>query len=495
MLNHTEVRSGAYYDSVVLMRLSDGLRQVDGVQQSLVAMGTELNLALLGDLDFDTSALGSLSTADMIVAIRAGSQGDIDQALAWLSEALVASAATPPSGSSDSPPRTLGRAAKAANANIVIISIPGANVVPEAVDAIRAGAATMIFSDGVSIQDERRLKQVADDAGVLVMGPDCGTALVGGVALGFANKVRAGTIGIVAASGTGAQHLSCLLDAQGLGISHILGVGGRDLHDDVGGLSTLRALALLDADPGTDRIVLVSKPPGSETALEVRAAADALSTPVTIGLLGPSGPDLTQLAQSVTEALDKQFTTPRVDLQTSQNYEPGLLAGLFSGGTLASEARQLFAGTIGHITDIDEFGPAPTPTSIASHEAHVLVDLGDDRMTVGRPHPMIDSIVRRDILVGLATDASRCRHVFLDVVLGYAAAPDPAGDLADAISRFLDAHIGNTVTATVVGTNADPQGLDTQRAALLELGCDVFESNAMATAAVEARLTTEIDNG
>ena len=66
---------------------------------------------------------------------------------------------------------------------------------------------------------------------------------------------------MVAASGTGAQHLTCLLDDAGMAVSHVLGVGGRDLSAAVGGRSAITALRMLDADPGTDHIVLISKPP------------------------------------------------------------------------------------------------------------------------------------------------------------------------------------------------------------------------------------------
>ena len=160
----------------------------------------------------------------------------------------------------------------------------------------------MVFSDNVPLEQEVALKEYAGRAGLLVMGPDCGTAVVGGVGLGFANVVRPGPVGIVAASGTGAQHLMALLDGAGVGVSHCLGVGGRDLSAEVAGRSTLQALDLLDADASTELIVVVSKPPAAEVAEAVRARASALGTPVLFGLLGAGQPDLTATAASVVQA-------------------------------------------------------------------------------------------------------------------------------------------------------------------------------------------------
>ena len=198
-------------------------------------------------------------------------------------------------------------ATTAPDAALVLLSVPGSSVIGEALDAIAAGRHVMIFSDNVPVDQEVALKTAADAAGVLVMGPDCGTAIIGGVGLGFANTLRDNDsgprVGVVAASGTGAQQLTCLLDDAGVAVSHVLGVGGRDLSEAVAGRSTLSALRMLEADPGTDHIVLISKPAHAATAVAVLAAAAASGTPVTSVLLGPGGPDITAGVERVLAAV------------------------------------------------------------------------------------------------------------------------------------------------------------------------------------------------
>src|SRR5580704_9603583 len=97
----------------------------------------------------------------------------------------------------------------------------------------------MIFSDNVPIAEEASLKHEARERGLMVMGPDCGTAIIGGVPLAFANAVPRGDIGIIGASGTGIQEVSTLIARAGRGVRHAIGTGGRDMHAEVGGLTTL----------------------------------------------------------------------------------------------------------------------------------------------------------------------------------------------------------------------------------------------------------------
>ena len=241
MPERTEIRPGTYQDSVVLMQISDRARRVKGIGDCVVAMATDLNLALLAEMGFALKGVESAATSDMVVAIRGTDETSVQTASELIDAALLETrhghldVAAPPTEHPRAKHATLRTTVAAASANLAVISVPGAHVVPEAVDAVLGGANLMIFSDGVSIEHERRLKALADERGLLVMGPDCGTALIGGVGLGFVNEVTHGDIGIVAASGTGAQHLMCLLHASGAGISHVLGVGGRDLRDEIGG--------------------------------------------------------------------------------------------------------------------------------------------------------------------------------------------------------------------------------------------------------------------
>ncbi|MET7464768.1 hypothetical protein ABZS51_30710, partial [Nonomuraea sp. NPDC005501] len=312
------VRAGIYHDSVALMRVSKALAELPGMQVALVAMATELNLAMARDLGFTTPPAGP---SDLLVALRgrdvAQAERELDRLLADLSSSRGASSygassygASSYGGDGEVPsPRTTHSAAGRAreSAGVVLVSVPGEHVLPEALDAVEAGLDVMIFSDGVPVRQEVLLKRLAAERGVLVMGPDCGTAVIAGVGLGFANVLRPGPVGVVAASGTGAQQVTSLLDLAGTGVSHVLGVGGRDLSAEVGGLSAVRALRLLDEDPATELIVLVSKPPDPQVARAVQDVVETLRTPVVPAL--PGHGDLTDAAAPPSEARHWKYMT------------------------------------------------------------------------------------------------------------------------------------------------------------------------------------------
>ncbi len=296
LVEHVEVRSGAYHDSVTLMQASRAVAGLAGIEGALIAMGTELNLDILRGMGF---AMPSAGPNDLVVAVRAVDEAALTRGLDGLDAALSRPTATRSVGGAsgaDVPPRTTGSALRRISASLALVSVPGRFAFAEAMDALEGGVSVLVFSDNVPVEQEVRLKQEAARRGLLVMGPDCGTAVVGGVGLGFANAVRPGPVGLVAASGTGAQQLLCLLDAAGVGVSACLGVGGRDLSAAVGGRSTLQAMAALDADPATELVVVVSKPPAKEVADAVAERAAAMRTPTLLALLGRGQPDLTTVA-------------------------------------------------------------------------------------------------------------------------------------------------------------------------------------------------------
>ena len=308
MTTHVDVRSGAYHDSVTLMQVSRAVGDAPGVEAALVAMATELNLDLLAGMGFPAPQAGP---NDLVVAIRGRDDESVRAGLTALDVALAPRSRAASGGLGQAEPaRTTGAAVARAGASLALISVPGPSAFAEALDALEAGAHVMVFSDNVPVEHEVRLKDEGARRGLLVMGPDCGTAAVGGVGLGFANTVRPGPVGIVAASGTGAQQLMCLLDAAGVGVSHCLGVGGRDLSAAVGGRSTRQALAMLDGDPTTELIVLVSKPPAKQVEEQILAVAGALSTPVQVALLGRGRPDLSAAAQAAAQSAGAGWTEP-----------------------------------------------------------------------------------------------------------------------------------------------------------------------------------------
>ncbi len=525
-MRHVEARAGAYADSVTLMQVTAHAQAVQGVQAALVGMATELNLGLLADLGLQPP--DGAGPNDLLVAIQADDRESLTTALAVVDNALRALPADQ-AGAAGQPPRTTFSAARRAGTGLALISVPGQFAFAEAVDALDAGFDVMIFSDHVPVEQEVWLKDRAADRGLLVMGPDCGTAIVAGIGLGFSHSVPAGPIGLVAASGTGAQQIVCLLDAAGAGVSAVLGVGGRDLSAAVGGRSARAALAALDADPATELIVLVSKPPAEQVAAELIRYAAALATPVQFALIGTGQPDLTAATEAALRATGQRVpawpvwpaageaatAARRAGIgipgstgaagPTDARAGAGALRGLFAGGTLCDEAMVIAAERLGPVYSniplrpqwrLDPRGPAGPRGSRGSSESvasdrsgpwHIMIDFGDDELTAGRPHPMIDQGQRLDRLAAEAADPATA-VIMLDVVLGHGAHPDPAAEIAPAI---VAAHAARAASAAGFGTelavvvsliaaSSDPQGLTAQATALAAAGAHVFASNAQA---------------
>lgn len=467
MSRQVELRAGVYVDSVTLMQVSRRVADLPGVTRALVGMATELNLELIVGMGFEAPA--EATPNQMLIAVEAEDREALDAGVAEVEVAIRASTeTTSTSFGAAAAPLTIRAAARDTGATVALISTPGRYAFAEAIDAIDAGLHTMIFSDNVSLEQEVALKRYAEDTEVLVMGPDCGTAVIGGVGLGFANVVRPGPVGIVAASGTGAQQLMTLLGHSSVGVSHCLGVGGRDLSAAVGGRSTVRALDLLAADEDTEIVVLVSKPADEAVTAMVREHAGSLTKPVVFGLLGVGGANLTQVAERVVTACGHEWQPPEEYAGVVTHGRPGgFLRGLYAGGTLRDEAMLIASAELGPIGD-----------DLRS-DGHAMVDFGDDRFTEGRPHPMIDGSIRAERLRTEVADADT-GVILLDVVLGYAASSDPAGELVDPVAAATAAGI--PVVVAIIGGPDDPQGFAEQVRALHEAGAWVCVSNAVAAA-------------
>jgi FdrA protein len=487
MKDHVELRSGAYADSVTLLQVSRAVQAAPGVVAAQVAMATGLNLEVLEGMGF---AVPASSPNDMVVALRLDDDADVASALAAVDAALAPT--RPAAGDTTvAPPRTTASALRRTDGDaLALVSVPGASATVEAMDALEAGRDVMVFSDNVPVAEEVALKQYAASRGALVMGPDCGTAVVDGVGLGFANAVRPGRIGIVAASGTGCQQLLALLHHagadlatrghDGVGVRHALGVGGRDLSAAVGGRATREALRRLDADPDVDLVVVVSKPPAPEVAEALARDTEALATPVELGLLGRGQRDLTAVAEAVLQRLGHE--APAWPVHGTDNSGPAtgpLLRGLFVGGTLCDESMLLATETLGPIRSNIPLSDDLALGDDLLVDDHTMVDFGDDALTQGRAHPMIDPTLRNEQLARAAADPAT-GVILLDLVLGHGAEPDPAALLAPAIAEARrDRQV--PVVVSLVGTDLDPQGLDATRDALVAAGAEVHLSNASAT--------------
>jgi FdrA protein len=500
-----------YRDSVSLMQIAARLRAVEGIEDAAVVMMTPANLALLDDVGLSVASTDARPSDLLIVAVGRDRES-VDAALETGRSALSERSDTTPRGDvEDEPSRSIVMAAsRLGGADLVVISTPGEFAPYEAEKSLRLGANVMLFSDGIDVEEERRLKLLADERGLLVMGPDCGTAIVNGVPLGFANEVRRGSIGIVGAAGTGIQAVICAIDNLGGGVSHAIGTGGHDLHERVGGISMLRGITLLGEDEQTEVIVLVSKPPEPATADRVVRAAVRTGKQVVVCFLGASTTDLpaevhradtleaaAELAVGLvggTGVATHQGEPPLVAFAPSQQY----LRGLYSGGTLCFEATMILGAMFDAVSSNTPIGAAKRLDDPWRSSGHTLVDLGDDVFTRGRPHPMIDHTIRNERLLAEARDPETA-VVLLDVVLGHGSHPDPASAMASTIAeaRGIAAAAGRDlpIVATVVGTQGDPQGLTGQLEALRGHGvhAETTHGAALRTVAQLLNLAEEDD--
>lgn len=494
-----------YVDSVVQLAGTRAMRQVDGVEWAAAAMATPANLETLETEGFDLTELRSAGANDLFLAVRAES----DEAVTAAREAAEATMFAPRAGGGQAvgerPARTLTEALnRAPDTNVAVISVPGDYAALEAHKALSAGLDVLLFSDNVSVDDEVELKDRANRLGRLVMGPGAGTAMLGHTCLGFANVVRSGRVAVAAAAGTGAQEAASLVDRWGAGVSHVIGLGGRDLTAAVGGRMALSAVRRLVEDDETDVILLVSKPPAPEVAHAVVEAAKGKQ--LIAALIGvpadfavPDGVVLTrtleagavaavaaagQAAPPVATGLAERVRELAAELPAQRT----LVRGLFSGGTLCYESLVILADVLGPVysnTPIDPSLGLTGPSGPVG--AHTCLDLGEEEYTKGRPHPMIDPQARIELLREQGTDPS-VAAIILDVVLGYGAHPDPAAELAPVCAE-ITAGGGPKIITYVLGTERDPQNLAAQRRAFAEAGCLVTETAARASLAAAALAT------
>jgi len=492
-----------YHDSVFLMRVAKKLSEQKGILQAAAFMGTDKNKVLLAEIGIHGADISAATPNDLILAVKADSQqflsALLDNLSQWLQPEQSRGAATTR--------LTLDEAVvQEPRANLAVVSVPGAYAGRVAQKALEHGLNVFLFSDNVPVPSELSLKEYARARGLIVMGPDCGTALIGGVGIGFANVVRRGPIGVIGASGTGIQEFTTLVHRGGAGISHAIGTGSRDLSDDIGGISVLSALDALESDPTTQIIAILSKPPGPVALSRLRPRILRCQKPLVICFLGlkkdvPFAHPRCQRASTLDEAvaLALQIATghPPPNFHGESPQLPALLRkeqarmkpeqkyirGIFAGGTFCLQAQQILqdAGIFGHSNTPLE-GNLELADSWQSLE-HTLVDMGTDEFTSGRPHPMIDSRLRYARILAEAQDPG-VAVLLLDFILGFNASPDPAGELAPAIAaakKQIQERGGFlSVVASICGTEEDPQGLLRQTKLLEEAGVVVFPSSAQA---------------
>jgi FdrA protein len=492
------VRRDSYHDSARLMRIARDLSALPGITSADVVMGTAANVALLGQAGFPITELLAATPMDMVVALAC----DEGSALAAAEERLAALLAATDLGPKGTEPRARPRSVEEAvclrpAANLISIAVPGPYAAFVANRALDAGRNVFLFSDNVPVDDEIALKARGCEAGLLVMGPDCGTAIIAGTRLGFANRVPRGPVGIVGASGTGTQEVCCLLSRLGVGVSHAIGTGGRDLSSAVNGVMSEFALRLLAADADTRVVVLVAKHPAWEVAARLHHVLASLGKPAVVRYLGEPArapADGVVYAGTVDQAAaiaaEKAGVRVERDPRMSAYVRPdvwhrpfsGRLVGLFGGGSLAAEAQCVLAacGIPTHTPPHPLVSGQPIPAGMDS----LTVDTGDDAYTAGRPHPMVDQTVRCDLIRAAGADRS-VALILLDLVLGDGAHPDPAPEIAAAVAdaRAIRESVPLGVVCSVCGSTDDPQDCARQVAVLERAGI-----HTEATAARAARL-------
>jgi len=499
------IERNRYFDSVFLMRISAELELLDGIDQAVVAMATPVNVENLEKSGFELSS-ANLSPADLVIAIDAHTDEVVGTARTKLKELLAGGTDTDDAATQR--PATLEGALRIdPNANLALISVPGMHAAREARNALRRGLHVMLFSDNVSVEDEIALKDEAVARGLLLMGPDCGTAILNGAPLGFANVCRRGSIGIVGASGTGIQEISSLIHQQGGGISQAIGTGGRDLSAEVGARMTRFGIEALAVDPTTEVIVVVSKAPAACVIPGILETLKDSGKPCVVQFVGWN-PDLAdpawlefpaQFASTLAEAARLAIHEAKLEslsqVSAVQKLPPvdGAVLGLFCGGTLCQEAWSILSQAGWDVVSNVAFDPEKKVRADAEVTGHAVWDLGDDMFTVGKPHPMIEPSLRDEKVAAAGEDPS-IGLVLVDCVIGYGAHEDPGLSLAAAARSAIRAAEGVgrklRVLASVTGTDEDPQVRRKQQQVLEAAGVIVAPSNDAA-----ARLAIQMTQG
>lgn len=492
------IKKNTYFDSVSLMSISTRANKLDGVDQAFVAMATEMNKGVLKNLGLLTPELDEAKNGDLMIVINGKAGADNEQTLAAIEELFTKKAE---SGSHEARYATLASAKKhVPESNLAVISVNGLFAAREARQALQNGLNVMLFSDNVTIEDELALKQLAHEKGLLMMGPDCGTAMINGAALCFGNAVRRGNIGIVGASGTGSQELSVRIHDFGGGISQLIGTGGRDLSEKIGGLMMLDAIGMLENDPQTEIIALVSKPPAPAVAQKVLARARACRKPVVVCFLGHAEPPADeqglQFARGTKEAALKAVLLSGVnkasldlhplngalvrDVRALLTPQQKYIRGLFCGGTLCDETMFAVLEKHGDVYSNIQPDPAFRLTDINRSIKHTFLDFGDDDFTNGKPHPMIDPTNRISRLLQEARDPE-VGVVVMDFVLGFGSHEDPVGSTIDAIkeAKAIAKADGRelVILGYVLGTDLDAPSLEQQRQMLSDAGVILASSS------------------
>ncbi|HHX60213.1 MAG TPA: acyl-CoA synthetase FdrA [Epulopiscium sp.] len=499
MSMRTIIKKNTYFDSVSLMALSTKANNIEGIKRVNIAMGTAMNKEVLQNVGLYTDEIEEAGRGDLMIVVEAKEGYNLDDLIEKIEEAMIRKEDN--KGAANRVYSGVEAAARDnVDSNLAVISVAGAYAARVARKALREGLHVMMFSDNVSLEDEISLKKEAHEKGLLMMGPDCGTAIINGKGLCFANGVRKGKIGIVAASGTGAQEVSVRIHDFGGGVSQLLGTGGRDLSAEVGGIMMLDAMRALADDAETEIIVLVSKPPAKEVAEKIYKEVKNTHKPVVICFIGGNkeeieasgahyGKTTKQAAlQAVIlsgvpeETINKRSLNLSLidEIKVKLNSEQKYIRGLFCGGTICEEVMSLVKEKYPNVYSNISKDPTYKLENLNKSKEHTMIDFGDDSFTQGRPHPMIDPSLRLERIVQEAKDPE-VGVIAMDIILGYGSHEDPvevtlpAIREVNAIAKKEGRHI--EILAFVLGTELDPQNFDLQVKKLMDEGVTISSSS------------------
>ncbi len=503
------VKRGEYFDSISLMTVARELNGLDGILDSAVIMATRENKSILKSSGLLLPEFNTAEDTDLIVAIKSETEDIADSVLSRIDEYLKRLEEKGETTDQFLPKSIDGALQFLPDANLALISVAGKYASVETKKALESGLHVMLFSDNVSLEKEIELKKYAKEKGLLLMGPDCGTAIINGVPLAFANVVNRGNVGIVAASGTGLQEVSCIISNRGSGISQAIGTGGRDIKNEVGGLMFIEAIKMLSADPDTKVILLISKPPDTRVIEKITLILKNIKKPVVAVFLGADIQQMRKyhfhtaltleegalIAIALSRGADMSSVTKMIDernikirkiaedeakkLNRSQKY----IRALFTGGTFCNEAQIIFRDALQEIYSNVPSGYSHKLKYSFKSENHTVVDFGNDEFTTGRLHPMIDYSIRNTRIIDEAMDPETA-IILLDIVLGYGSNPNPLSEIIPVIDEAkIIAEKGNrylSIICSVTGTDRDPQNQTDVVNGLKEANVLVMESNAAA---------------
>ena len=489
----TIVKKGSYHDSVVLMLLTNQISSIEGVKKVSIMMATPANKDIYRQSGLSTSELEEASANDMVVVADVDDDGLLDVIMEEV-EAFFKKQSTSESDKKGAEAvRSWDKAlGKLADANLAVISIPGAYAALEADRALDEGMNVFMFSDNVTLEDEIKLKKKAHEKGLAVMGPDCGTGIIQGVPIAFTNHVAPGPIGIIGASGTGIQELTTIIDRLGEGVKNAIGTGGRDLSTEVGGITMMDMIEAMEKDDTVKVLIIISKPPAKAVRDRISDRLSNFKKPVVTLFLGEKPEyheenfyhaytldEAARLAVGLVRGQD--IAEGSVEADSSSFFaaeEKKTIKAYYSGGTLAGEAAMLIKDALNL-----KVPPQKAEGFMLKTDGHIVVDLGDDVYTQGKPHPMIDPAKRIECMQEAIDDEST-GVILLDIMLGYGSHEDMAGALLPAIIRLRDKarEEGRKLffVATVCGTRRDFQGYDKAVETLKEAGVIVCENNKLA---------------